>query len=77
MAQSVRLNDEFVADSRVHAVAANRSLPKQIEYVAQIGQIAIDNPELSYAFIQESLLSKAEMDAGLVQPYERRTRKGA
>ena len=76
MAQSVRLDDEFVDEQRIQATAVNRSLPKQIEYVGQIGQIVIDNPDLSYAFIRESLLAKAEMDAGHVQPYQRRTRKG-
>jgi len=76
MAQSVRLDDEFVNTSKVQAVAANRSLPKQIEYVGQIGQMVIDNPELSFAFIQEALLAKAELDTGLVRPYKRKTHRG-
>ncbi|PCJ45344.1 MAG: hypothetical protein COA74_15835 [Gammaproteobacteria bacterium] len=75
MAQSVRLNDEFVDEQRIQATAVNRSLPKQIEYVGQIGQIVINNPDLSYTFIKESLLAKAEMDAGHLQPYKRRTRR--
>ena len=75
MAQSVRFDDEFVENAKIQAEAANRSTPKQIEYMAKIGQIAIDNPDLSFAFINESLLAKAEMENGAVKPYERRTKR--
>jgi len=76
MAQSVRLDDKFVDMAKVHATAANRSVPKQIEYMAKIGQIAITNPELSYNFIKESLLAEAELELGMIKPYERRTKPG-
>ena len=39
MATSVRLDDSFVTQARIHAEAENRSLPKQIEYWAKIGRI--------------------------------------
>lgn len=74
MAQSVRLDDKFVESAKVQAAAANRSMPKQIEYMAKVGQIAIENPDLSFAFINEALLAKAEMDNGVVKTYERRTK---
>ncbi|MCP4271256.1 MAG: hypothetical protein GY781_04715 [Gammaproteobacteria bacterium] len=74
MAQSVRLDDVFVDQMKIHALAANRSVPKQIEYMAKIGQIAIDNPELSYTFINEALLAKAEMEHGQIKSYKRRTK---
>jgi hypothetical protein len=75
MATSVRLDDGFVQESKIRAAASHRSLPKQIEYAAKIGQIAIDNPDLSYAFIEEALLAQAEMEEGVVTPYERRTKR--
>ncbi|MAZ86836.1 MAG: hypothetical protein CL693_04285 [Cellvibrionaceae bacterium] len=75
MATSVRLDDEFVVSAKTRASATYRSLPKQIEYEAKIGQIAIDNPELSYAFIEEALQSKAEMEDGALIPYARRTER--
>ncbi|WP_320838532.1 TA system antitoxin ParD family protein [Zhongshania sp.] len=75
MATSVRLEDAFVEDVKIRAEAMHRSVPKQIEYMAKIGQIAMDNPDLSYAFIEEALLAKAEMDSGALIPYERKTRK--
>ncbi|MBL1458302.1 MULTISPECIES: hypothetical protein [unclassified Methylophaga] len=75
MATSVRLDDEFVTEARVHAEAESRSLPKQIEYWAKIGQIMIDNPDLSYEFVRESLLATEEVKQGLVKPYVRRTKR--
>lgn len=75
MATSVRLDEAFVAESKIRAAASHRSLPKEIEYSALVGQIAIDNPDLSYAFIQEALQAKAEMDEGAVTRYERKTKK--
>lgn len=75
MATSVRLDDEFVNEARVHAEAESRSLPKQIEYWAKIGQIMIDNPDLSYEFVRESLLATEEVKQGLVKPYVRRTKR--
>ncbi|HAO24451.1 MULTISPECIES: hypothetical protein [unclassified Methylophaga] len=75
MATSVRLDDEFVTIARVHAEAESRSLPKQIEYWAKIGQIMIDNSDLSYEFVRESLLATEEVKHGLVKPYVRRTKR--
>lgn len=75
MATSVRLDDEFVTEARVHAEAESRSLPKQIEYWAKIGQIMFDNPDLSYEFVRESLLATEEVKQGLVKPYVRRTKR--
>ena len=75
MATSVRLDDSFVEDVKVHADALSRSLPKQIEHWAKIGQIVEENPDLSYAFIKEVLLAKSEVQQGLVTRYERRTKR--
>jgi len=75
MATSVRLDDDFVTQARVHAVAESRSLPKQIEYWAKIGQIMIDNPDLSYKFVRESLLANEEVKQGLTKPYVRRKKR--
>jgi hypothetical protein len=75
MATSVRLNDGFVTQAKVHAEAENRSLPKQIEYWAKIGQIMIDNPDLPYEFVHESLLATEEVKQGLVQRYVRSTQR--
>jgi len=75
MATSVRLDDGFVAHARVYATAENRSLPKQIEYWAKVGKIMMDNPDLSYEFVHESLLATEEVKQGLTKPYVRRTNR--
>jgi len=72
MATSVRLDDDFVEDVKTHAEAMSRSVPKQIEHWAKIGRIAEDNPDLTFSFINEILLTKAEMDNGKVKKYVRR-----
>lgn len=73
MATSIRLDDDFVSDVKVHADAASRSVPKQIEHWARIGRIAEDNPDLPYSFILESLLAQSEVDNHKVTRYVRRT----
>ena len=75
MATSVRLDDEFVSEVQIQAKAANRSLPKQIEYMATIGRMAEDNPDLSYGFIKDVLLANEQVKVGQVTPYERRTKR--
>ncbi|PHM28009.1 TA system antitoxin ParD family protein [Xenorhabdus budapestensis] len=75
MATSVRLDDDFVNEVKIHAEVASRSVPKQIEYWAKIGKIAEENPDLPYAFILESLLAKSEVGNQKVTPYVRKTKK--
>ena len=74
MATSVRLDDQFVSQAQIHAAASMRSVPKQIEHWAQIGRMLEDNPELTYEFVKDALLAKAEVDAGQVEKYVRRKR---
>ncbi|MER0262628.1 hypothetical protein ABRZ80_20670 [Vibrio vulnificus] len=75
MATSVRLDDDFVSEVAIYATALSRSVPKQIEHWAKIGKIVEDNPDLSYEFIREVLLSSAEMQHGQVSKYVRRTKR--
>lgn len=75
MASSVRLDDDFVSYAKIHAQAENRSVPKQIEYWAKIGQIMIENPDLPYDFVRETLLATEEVKQGMVQPYVRKTKR--
>lgn len=75
MATSIRLDDDFVEDVKIHAQVASRSVPKQIEHWAKIGKIAEDNPDLSYEFIQEALLARKEVASGRMTKYVPRTRR--
>lgn len=76
MAISVRLDDAFVEDVKIHSTASHRTVPKQIEHWAKIGQIVEDNPDLPYSFIQDALLAREEVAAGKVTKYVRRTKRG-
>lgn len=75
MAQSIRLDDDFVEDVKVHASVAHRSVPKQIEYWARIGQMVEENPDLPFSFVKDALLATEEVKAGKVRPYARRTKR--
>lgn len=76
MAQTVRLDDDFIADVKIHALAAHRSIPKQIEYWAKIGRMAEDNPELSFSFIKDAMLAAEQVAEGNVTPHVRITPRG-
>lgn len=75
MAISVRLDDEFVENARIYAQTEDRSVPKQIEHWAKIGKIMIENPDLPYEFVRETLISTAEVNKGLKKLYVRRTKR--
>lgn len=66
---SIRLDDALVERAKVIGSAQSRSAAKQIEHWAKIGRIMEDNPDLSYQFVQQILISKAEKDAGELEPY--------
>ncbi|MBS97289.1 MAG: hypothetical protein CMI01_01240 [Oceanospirillaceae bacterium] len=75
MATSVRLDDEFVENAKIHSSASFRTVPKQIEHWAKIGQIAEENPDLTYEFIRDALLATEAVNSGHVTKYERRTKR--
>ena len=70
MAQSVRLSDKLIQQAKAVGAVMSRSGAGQIEYWAKIGKIVEENPDLSYEFIKDSLLAKAEIENGLVEDYE-------
>jgi hypothetical protein len=70
MPQSLRLSDVLVKQAKSVGLVMSRSGAGQIEHWAKMGKISEENPELSYAFIKDSLMAKAEIDNGLVDDYE-------
>lgn len=70
MAVALKLSDELVEDAKPHAAAEHRSVPKQIEYWARIGKTVLENPELPLRLIQDTILSREEVKAGLTKPYQ-------
>jgi len=70
MPQSVRLPSALVQQAQAVGDVMSRSGARQIEHWAKIGRIAEDNPDLTYDFIKDVLISKAELDSGLVEDYK-------
>lgn len=67
---TLRLDKELIEMASTVAKAMNRSTPKQIEHWARIGRIVEDNPDMSYEFVKELLIAKAEKEAGLVEKFD-------
>ena len=70
MASTVKLPDNVIREARRYGKVYSRSTPKQIEYWMSIGKVAEENPELSYNFIKDILIAKAELADSEVTPYE-------
>ncbi len=69
MANSVKLSDDIMTDARIVSKVLNRSVAGQIEYWAKIGRIAEDNPDLTYEFIKNILISSQEAKEGRLEKY--------
>jgi len=69
MPTAVKISDELIAQARIKSKIFKRSIAGQIEYWAQIGQIVEENPDLPLPFIQDVLLGKEQIRAGMGTPY--------
>jgi len=69
MPTAVKISDELIAQARIKSKIFKRSIAGQIEYWAQIGKIVEENPDLPLPFIQDILLGKEQVRAGLGTPY--------
>ena len=69
MPTAVKVSDELVTQARIKSKIFKRSIAGQIEYWAQIGKIVEENPDLPLPFIQDLLLGKEQIKAGLGTPY--------
>jgi len=75
MAKEILLDEGFIREWTSRAKVSGRSVAQQIEYDAKLGRIVIDNPDLSYAFIEKALLAKDEIERGELTLYVRKSRK--
>ena len=69
MPTAVKVSDELITQARIRSKIFKRSIAGQIEYWAQIGKIVEENPDLPLPFIQDLLLGKEQIKAGLGTPY--------
>ena len=66
----IELSNDILREANKYATVYTRSVSMQIEHWARIGKIAEENPDLPYAFIEDALIGKAEMESGDVTPFE-------
>ncbi len=69
MSTAVKISDDLVIKAKVKSKVFKRSIAGQIEYWASIGQIIEENPDLPLPFIQEILIAKEQIKAGLGTSY--------
>lgn len=70
MSTTIKLPDNLINEAKRYASIYSRSTPKQIEYWANIGKIAEENPDLPYSFIKEIMISKAELADEQLTPFD-------
>lgn len=65
---SIRINGDLYLAAKRSAKGECRSTPGQIEYWANLGRAALDNPDLPIDFVKELLISKNQ-DHALAEPF--------
>lgn len=55
---SIKIEDEFYAVAKRHAIAEHRSISSQVGYWAKLGKLALENQDLPVTFIKDILLAQ-------------------
>ena len=76
MGMPVRIDDELYQLAKAQAKAEHRTIAGQIEFWANVGRTALDNPDLPVSFVADALAAMAE-PRDLAIDFIPRTRKGA
>lgn len=64
----IRINELIYNEAKKVAHSEFRSIPNQIEFWANLGKCALDNPDLPIEFIKDTLMSKRQ-DKSLAEPF--------
>ncbi|NQZ12029.1 MAG: hypothetical protein HRT35_33165 [Algicola sp.] len=67
---NVHLNNELIEKANGSCIESNRSVSAQIEHWARIGAVMEDNPDLTYEFVKQVMVGKAEKDDGKLESYQ-------
>ena len=57
---SIRIDQTLYEQAKTDAFAEHRTIAGQVQFWAQVGRAALDNPDLPVNFIAETLMSLAE-----------------
>ena len=69
MATAVKVSDDLFEKAKIKSKIFKRSIAGQIEYLAKIGQMIEENPDLPLLFIQDVLIGREQIKAGQGTPY--------
>jgi hypothetical protein len=69
MAIEIKLCNKIVFEANVVAKVFKRSVADQIEHWIKIGQLAEENPNLTYEFIKNILIAQQEVDSNKLEKY--------
>jgi hypothetical protein len=70
MPTAIRISDNLLENARMVSKIEKRSVTGQIEHWAQIGKIAEENPDLTYAIMRDILLGLEELNSGEFSEYQ-------
>ena len=59
---SVKIEDKFYLVAKRHANAEHRTISNQVAYWANLGKLALENPDLPVAFIKDILVAQSLRD---------------
>ena len=68
MGVPMRVSNEIYSAIKNTATAEYRSIPNKIEFWAQIGKCALENPDLPIEFLKDVLIAKKQ-DISLAEPF--------
>jgi hypothetical protein len=72
MSIAIRIDEDLYEQAKQTAKAECRTVPLQVAYWAQIGKIALENPDMPVEFIRDVLFAKQR---GEFEPFEFRRGK--
>ena len=69
MSSAVKISDELMAKAKISSKVFKRSVAGQIEYWAQLGQLAEDNPDLPLSFLRDVMIGRKQLASGQGSAY--------
>jgi len=69
MSTVVRISDELANDARHRSKVEQHSMTAQLEYWVKIGKAGEDNPDLTFALLEEIMISRSEIESSQGEEY--------
>ena len=69
MSTVVRFSDELANDARHRSKVEQRSMTAQLEYWVKIGKAGEDNPNMTFALLEEIMTSRSEIESSQGEDY--------